>query len=127
MALGYSQIPLCRDAVFHGVRSQGKSLLLHFEHLAREFFQFQHGFELLPGLPNRAYRFVDMPDGLVHRILQFQLQPPLFQLRPRGVALGGAVANREVERYAAGIVGKVVVKDIREGRAQSPVQSCHEP
>jgi len=98
MALRYSQVLLRGDHLFHRARVQGEFLLLHFEHLARESDQLQRGFELIPGLVHPFPSFVDIPNGLILRILQLHLQPPLLQQRPFGVRLTRPIAEGDVER-----------------------------
>ena len=71
---------------------------------------------------DRAYDFVDIPNGLILRILQLHLQPALLQQRPFRVRLTRPIAEGDVERHPEGIIGKFTVDDIRQCRAQRTIQ-----
>ena len=86
----------------------------------RQTRQLRRSLKLVSGLRDGADRFVDIPNGLVLRILQLQLQPPLFQLRACCVALRRAVAEGNIKRHAIGEVREVVVENIGQGGAQRP-------
>jgi hypothetical protein len=83
MAFGYSQILLFGDNFFRRGQRLSEFLLLHPDNLVRELDKFERGVERVPGLCDRAYRLVDIPNGLVLRILHPYLTRRC-RLYPRG-------------------------------------------
>jgi len=111
MALSYSQILLCRDDIFQRARSQGELLLLHFEHLARERYQFLDGVELIAGLLHPLQALLTSQTAWFFASCSFTCNRRCSS-SARWRRPGRCGCEGDVERHSERIVGEVVAEDI---------------